>query len=261
MRIALGVEYNGTHFSGWQRQKGGERTVQEEVEKALSLVADHEVKIICAGRTDTGVHAQEQVVHFDTHVSRDLHAWVLGTNANLPPDVSILWAVEVNDDFHARFSATARSYRYVILNRQSRPALRYARVSWAHYSLDEQRMSDAAKYFIGKHDFTTFRAVACQSKTPVRTIERLQIVRHGEYIVIDITANAFLHHMVRNIAGVLMEIGRGDKEPEWVQELLQARDRTAGGITAPAGGLYLMSVGYPEQFVLPAHPDVDPVLP
>ena len=224
-------------------------------------MADHAIKVICAGRTDTGVHAQEQVVHFDTHASRDLHAWVLGTNTNLQPDVSILWAVMVDDDFHARFSAIARSYRYVILNRQSRPALRYERVSWTHGALDEQRMSDAAKYFIGQHDFTTFRAVACQSKTPVRTIERLNVVRHGEYIVIDITANAFLHHMVRNIAGVLMEIGCGDKEPEWVQELLESRDRTAGGVTAHAGGLYLMSVDYPEQFDLPAHPEVDPVLP
>jgi len=260
MRISLGVEYNGTNFSGWQWQEE-RRTVQDEVEKALSYVADHEIKVVCAGRTDTGVHAQEQVVHFDTHVQRDLHAWVLGSNANLPPDVSILWAVEVSEDFHARFSATARSYRYVILNRQSRPALRHKRVSWIHYSLNEQRMSDTAQYFIGKHDFTTFRALACQSKTPVRTIERLKIARHGEYIVIDITANAFLHHMVRNIAGVLLEIGRGDKEPEWVQELLQARDRTVSGITAPPDGLYLMSVEYPEQFALPAHPVVDSVLP
>lgn len=260
MRIALGVEYNGTNFSGWQWQVEC-RTVQDEVEKALSYVADHPVRVVCAGRTDTGVHAQEQVVHFDTHASRDLHAWVLGANTNLPPDVSILWAVKVDDDFHARFSAIARSYRYVILNRQSRPALRYERVSWAHSSLDEQRMSDAAKYFIGKHDFTTFRAVACQSKTPVRTIEKLNVARHGEYLVIDITANAFLHHMVRNIAGVLMEIGRGDKEPEWVPELLESRDRRVGGVTANPGGLYLMSVDYPDQFDLPAHPDVDPVLP
>jgi tRNA pseudouridine38-40 synthase len=224
-------------------------------------VADKEVKIVCAGRTDTGVHAIEQVVHFDTNVPRELHAWVLGTNTNLPPDVSVLWAVEVEEDFHARFSATARSYRYVILSRQSRSALNNARVSWVHYSLDEKRMVEAAGHFIGKHDFTSFRAVACQSNTPVRKVEKLHISRHDEYIVIDITANAFLHHMVRNIAGVLLEIGRGDKEPEWVPELLEARDRTVSGITAPPGGLYLMSVKYPAQYGLPAHVVVNSVLP
>lgn len=260
MRIALGIEYNGTNFSGWQWQED-ERTVQDEVEKALSSVADHKVRVICAGRTDTGVHALEQVVHFDTNASRKLHAWVLGTNTHLPSDVSILWAVEVDDDFHARFSATARSYRYVILSRQSRSAISYKKVSWVHYSLDEQRMSEAASYFIGRHDFTSFRAVACQSKTPVRTVEKLQISRDGEYIVMDITANAFLHHMVRNIAGVLLEIGRGDKEPEWVQDLLQACDRTVSGVTASAGGLYLMSVDYPKQFNLPACSVTHSVLP
>lgn len=250
MRIALGIEYDGSDFSGWQAQHGC-RTVQQTVEHALATVADHAVRIVCAGRTDTGVHASEQVVHFDSDAARSVRSWVLGSNANLPRDVSVRWAQPVADDFHARFEATARSYRYVILSRFTRPAILHRRVCWKHCELDAARMARAAQYLVGEHDFTSFRALACQAKHPVRTIEQLQVHRSGDFYYIDVRANAFLHHMVRNIAGVLLAIGAGEREPEWAQELLQARDRSVGGVTAPAEGLYLVAVRYPSRFGLP----------
>ncbi|MEW6353314.1 MAG: tRNA pseudouridine(38-40) synthase TruA [Pseudomonadota bacterium] len=253
MRVALGVEYNGTSFCGWQTQDGA-RTVQACVEQALTRVADHPVKVIAAGRTDAAVHAAGQVVHFDTTAVRSERSWVFGANTHLPHDVSVLWACPVSEDFHARFSARARHYRYVILNRAVRPALLNARVSWYYRPLDAARMSAAAAYLLGEHDFSSYRALACQAKSPVRTVHRLDVTRHGELVVIDIAANAFLHHMVRNIAGVLMSIGSGEHEPVWAREVLEARDRTLGGVTAPPQGLTLMAVEYPEAFGLPQPP-------
>lgn len=243
MRIALGIEYAGTNYCGWQIQNHAP-SVQACVEAALSKVANHPIKVICAGRTDTGVHALEQVVHADVTAERSMRSWVLGANANLPADISILWAKLVDENFHARFSAIARHYRYVILNRFTRPALLNNRVTWEHRNLDISRMQAAANYLIGTHDFSSYRAIACQAKSPIRTISALKVARKGEEITIDISANGFLHHMVRNIAGVLMTIGCGEQTPEWAKTILDARDRTKGGVTAPAAGLYFCRVDY-----------------
>ena len=250
MRIALGVEYDGTDFFGWQRQRNG-RTVQGCLEQALSRVADHELATVCAGRTDTGVHATEQVVHIDTAAVRDEKAWIRGGNANLPADIRIQWAREMDDTFHARFSAYRRHYRYVILDRPGSSALLRRRACWVYSALDEDAMRQAATHLLGEHDFTSFRALACQAKHPVRTIYRLDVNRRGDFIYIDVVANAFLHHMVRCIAGVLITIGQGRAATEWMRQVLDARDRAAGGITAPAAGLYLVAVHYPEQYAIP----------
>lgn len=249
-RYALGIEYDGSQYCGWQIQDHS-RSVQEELEKALSRVADAAVRVQCAGRTDTGVHATGQVVHFDSEAQRSERAWVYGANANLPKDIAVLWCRPVSDEFHARFSATRRSYRYVIFNRHVRPTFLAYRTSWEYRPLDELRMQVAAQYLIGKHDFSSYRAVACQAKSPIREVHRLQVTRQGEYIFIEIEANAFLHHMVRNIAGVLMAIGRGEQEPQWAHEVLEYKDRTLGGVTAAPYGLYLESVSYPDEFQLP----------
>ncbi|MEO5573011.1 MAG: tRNA pseudouridine(38-40) synthase TruA [Gammaproteobacteria bacterium] len=250
MRIALGVEYDGSDFCGWQIQDGV-RTVQACVEQALSKVANQPIRVITAGRTDSGVHASGQVIHFDTEVTRTAHSWVFGANANLPKQISINWAKPISDDFHARFSATARYYRYVIFNRAVRPALLQGRTSWEYRPLDAERMAAGAQHLLGTHDFSSFRAVSCQAKNPVRELRRLEVTRHAELIVIDIVANAFLQHMVRNIAGVLMTIGAGERAPDWAREVLLARDRTLGGVTAPPQGLTLAAVDYPARFVLP----------
>ncbi len=252
MRIAMAVEYDGSEFCGWQLQEPGVRTVQGAVEQAVGKVAAEPVRVQCAGRTDTGVHATGQVIHFDTSAVRDERAWVFGSNANLPKDVCILWARPVANDFHARFSAVRRAYRYVIFNRSVRPTFLRRRVSWACRLLDANRMAEAAQYLLGEHDFSSYRAVACQAKSPVRTLHRLTVERQGQFIHLDIEANAFLHHMVRNIAGVLMAIGSGEQEPEWAKEVLEARDRRLGGVTAPPGGLYLTAVDYPDAFDIPA---------
>ena len=244
------MEYDGARFCGWQVQEDV-RSVQACVEQALARVADHPVRVICAGRTDTGVHALGQVIHFDSAAIRSERSWVFGANSHLPKDCSVIWAREVSDDFHARYSALSRYYRYVIFNRAVRSGVLADKVSWCYRPLDAARMSEAAHYLIGEHDFSSYRAVACQAKQPVRTVHRLDVVRHGERIVIEIVANAFLHHMVRNIAGVLMTIGSGEREPVWAQEVLEARDRTLGGVTAPPHGLTLMAVEYPEAFALP----------
>jgi len=219
MRLVFGVEYDGSDFCGWQRQSGT-RTVQGCVEKALSQVADHELAVVCAGRT--------------------------------PRDVRVHWVTESNDDFHARFSARRRYYRYVIHNQPVGTALLRKRVCWDYAQLDEARMAQAATCLVGEHDFTSFRAVACQANSPVRTIYRLDVTRRGNFIYIDIIANAFLHHMVRCIAGVLMTIGRGDRSGDWIEELLAAKDRALAGMTAPAAGLYLVNVEYPEPYNVPA---------
>jgi len=248
MRIAMGVEYDGTAFHGWQTQDEGVRTVQACLEQAVSSVADHQVRVHCAGRTDAGVHALEQVMHFDTHARRPFRAWVLGTNVNLPRDISVSWAREVDMGFHARFSATGRHYRYEILNRMTRSGLHRDRTVWVHRPLDEERMQQAAKDLVGTHDFSSYRALGCQAKSPVRTLHYLKVRRNGETVFIEAGANAFLHHMVRNIAGVLMAVGRGDRPVEWAREILELRDRTRGGVTAPAQGLYLTRVDYPAEF-------------
>ncbi len=250
MRIALGIEYDGSPYCGWQRQDE-EPSVQASVERALSQVADQSIKVICAGRTDTGVHATAQVIHLDTDVTREMRAWVFGGNANLPKSISVQWALAVSDEFHARFSAQRRRYRYVIYNRPIRPAILASRVSWEFRPLDATRMRAAAQHLVGEHDFSSYRAIACQAKSPVRTLYRLDVTQYNELIILDLEANAFLHHMVRNIAGVLMNIGRGEREPDWAREVLEHRDRTKGGVTAPAGGLYLTGVEYPEHFGLP----------
>lgn len=253
MRIALGIEYDGTNFSGWQIQEHS-YTVQGCLEQALSKVADCPVRVICAGRTDAGVHAMGQVVHFDTDAKRDMYAWIAGTNANLPKEIVVLWAQVVSDEFHARYSALNRCYRYVIFNRNVRPSFLASRVAWEYRPLEESRMSDAARHLTGEHDFTSYRDSECQAKNPVRHVMKLEVTRQRQFIFIEIIANAFLHHMVRNIAGVLMEIGAGKKEPLWSKQVLEARDRTFGGVNAPPGGLYLISVAYPAHFDIPYLP-------
>ncbi|MCX7089431.1 MAG: tRNA pseudouridine(38-40) synthase TruA [Methylococcales bacterium] len=253
MRIVLGIEYDGSHFVGWQWQVKL-RSVQDVLQQALAKVANHPVSVLCAGRTDTGVHALEQVVHFDTHAVRDLHAWLLGGNANLPEDVRITWVKEAVGDFHARYSAVARFYRYVILNRPVKSALQARQATWCVYPLDAERMQQAAQFLVGHHDFSSFRAQGCQSKSPQRFLYFVQVSREGERVIIDISANAFLHHMVRNIAGVLMDIGRGTQPVEWTQHLLHVKDRKAGGVTASPCGLYLGGVYYPEHYGIATHP-------
>ncbi|NVC63732.1 tRNA pseudouridine(38-40) synthase TruA [Vibrio sp. 05-20-BW147] len=250
MRIALGIEYNGTDYFGWQRQREV-ASVQEKLEKALSKVANHPVEVQCAGRTDAGVHGTGQVVHFDTNVERKMVAWTMGANANLPKDIAVRWAKEVPDEFHARFSATARRYRYIIFNHALRPGILGSGVSHYHGDLDEKKMHEAGQYLLGENDFTSFRAVQCQSLSPFRNMIHLNVTRHGHYVVIDIKANAFVHHMVRNITGSLIMVGRGEQDPEWIKWLLEAKDRKFAGPTAKAEGLYLVDVDYPEEFDLP----------
>ena len=222
MRIALGVEYDGSAFHGWQYQ-GDVRSVQETLEQGLSTVADHPVSVHCAGRTDTGVHATGQVVHFETEAHRSERSWILGTNSNLPDDVSISWAREMPESFHARFSAIGRHYCYQIINRKFRSALWRNRAVWIHHPLDEVRMQQAAQHLVGTHDFSSYRALACQAKHPVRTIHSLEVTRAGEMISVSIHANAFLHHMVRNIAGVLIAIGKGEQPVIWSREVLDLK--------------------------------------
>jgi tRNA pseudouridine38-40 synthase len=251
MRIALGIEYDGTAYNGWQRVESG-IGVQERVEEALSRVADEPIEAVCAGRTDAGVHASAQVAHFDTRAERSPRSWVLGANSHLPPDINALWAVEVPDDFHARYSATARTYRYLILNRATRSALWRDRAWWLHRPLDLEAMRAAARRLIGEHDFSAFRAAGCQAKTPRRELQSIELRREGVWVTVDVRANAFLQHMVRNIVGLLVEIGTGDQSPEWASRVLESRDRREGGVTAPAHGLTLVAVHYPARFNLPA---------
>jgi len=249
-RIAMAVEYSGHNYNGWQIQPHSP-SVQAVVETAVSKVADEAVHSYCAGRTDTGVHGLGQVIHFDTQAVREERAWVLGSNANLPKDVAVRWARVVDDEFHARFSALTRRYRYIILNRKVRPAINANNVSWDYRPLDEMLMRKAATHLIGEHDFSSYRALACQAKSPVRDIRTLEITRHGDLISIDIEANGFLHHMVRNIAGVLMAIGAGEQPVTWSKTVLDYRDRTLGGVTAPPHGLYLTAVSYPDKYQFP----------
>ena len=250
-RFAAGLEYDGRAYSGWQHQPGL-HTIQDVLQKALSRVADAPVECTCAGRTDAGVHALGQVVHFDSDAARSERGFRLGANTYLPNDVSVVWLREVPPHFHARYAATARSYRYVILNRDSRPALAAGRATWERRPLDAERMHAAAQCLVGEHDFSAFRAIECQAKSPVRRVESLTVSRDHEWVRISITANAFLHHMVRNVAGLLLSVGQGDSPPERVPAVLAGRDRKANAATAPPDGLYLEFVRYPPEFGLPA---------
>ena len=250
MRFALGVEYDGSDFCGWESQPQ-RRTVQSTLESALSSVAARKVKIVCAGRTDAGVHATAQVVHFDSRAERVPHEWVLGANSNLPGDVSVRWASPVAEDFHARYSALCRYYRYVIQNRRERSALLRQRAAWERGVLDVGSMQAAGDRLLGEQDFSSFRAAGCQAKSPVRTVVSLEVHRRGDLVFIDIAANAFLQHMVRNIAGVLIEVGKGKRESTWARELIAARDRTRGAATAPPQALYLSRIDYPPEHGLP----------
>jgi tRNA pseudouridine38-40 synthase len=257
MRIALGVEYDGSGFCGWQFQSHG-RSVQGELERALSSVADHQVKLTAAGRTDAGVHALMQVAHFDTAAQRSERSWVLGVNSNCPPDLSVLWVREVPEQFHARHSAVARRYLYRIADRPIRPALDRLRVCWCRKRLDERAMHDAAQVLQGEHDFSAFRAAECQSRSPVRRVIGVNVQRVGGVVVMTIEANAFLHHMVRNVAGALLAVGTGERDHAWMAELLESRDRTRAGVTAPPQGLYFAAPSYPAAFGLPAGTDALP---
>ncbi len=251
MRVAVGVEYEGSEFSGFEDQRC-RRTVQGVLEAALAKVAHAPVKVVCAGRTDAGVHALGQVVHFDTRVSRPDRAWVMGTNTHLPGDVAVTWARRLAEPFHARYSALRRHYRYVMYNRPTRSPLYRRRAAWAYRPLDADRMQAAADHLVGRHDFSAYRAAGCQAKNPVREVYRVEVRRRGELVLIDVCANAFLQHMVRNIAGVLLSIGGGKHDPVWARGVLESRDRRRGGVTAPAEGLYFNAVEYPERFAVPA---------
>jgi tRNA pseudouridine38-40 synthase len=250
MRIALGIEYDGSSYSGWQLQDGV-ATIQGALELALARVANTPIRVITAGRTDTGVHATGQVAHFETDVERSDFSWLRGTSRYLPDDVTVLWARHVSDEFHARFSAIERSYQYIILNRRERPAILHKKVTWEYRPLDTSLMQAAAASLVGKHDFNAYRAVACQAKSPVRELRELAVTRHGDFVMIHARADAFLHHMIRNIAGVLCTIGAGERPPVWAQEVLLSCDRTKGGVTAPPDGLYLKEIVYPDEFRIP----------
>ncbi|MDA8109264.1 MAG: tRNA pseudouridine(38-40) synthase TruA [Betaproteobacteria bacterium] len=250
MRVALGLEYDGSRFLGWQTQAGG-GTVQDSLEAALSAISGEAVSVTCAGRTDRGVHARGQVVHFDTAAERPQAAWVRGVNALLPASAAVLWAQRVGDDFHARYTALSRSYRYVLLNRPVRPALAARYAGWHHAPLGVEAMREAASYLVGEHDFSAFRSSECQAKTPVRRLLALDIERRGERIEFVLRANAFLHHMVRNLVGTLVYVGMGKRSPQWAREVLESRDRARAAPTFAPEGLYLEAVAYAASWALP----------
>ncbi|TKI03873.1 tRNA pseudouridine(38-40) synthase TruA [Martelella alba] len=250
MRIALGIEYDGSRYYGWQRQQEVD-SIQARLEAALSKVANEPVTVFCAGRTDAGVHATGQVAHFETRARRVDAAWTLGVNANLPEDIAVRWVAGVAEDFHARFSATARRYRYIIYNHAYRPAVLSRGVTHFYHPLDAQKMERAGRCLLGEHDFTSFRAVQCQSRSPWRNVQHLTVTRHGAYVVVDIKANAFVHHMVRNIVGSLLEVGCGHQPEAWIAQVLAARERALAAATAKAEGLYLVAVEYPSRYALP----------
>lgn len=253
MRIALGVEYDGGSFCGWQTQLA-RCAVQDRLEEALSQIAGERIATICAGRTDAGVHALAQVVHFDTGAERPESAWVRGTNALLPPALAATWARNVSAEFHARYSARARSYRYVLLNHPVRPAADHGRVGWFHLPLDVERMRDAARLLVGEHDFSAFRSAECQARSPLRRLERLDIACRGDHVIFEFCANAFLHHMVRNIVGSLVYVGKGRHPAAWLAEVLASRDRARAAPTFDAAGLYLAGVEYDAGWGLPPTP-------
>ena len=250
-RVAAIIEYDGTDYAGWQSQTHSE-SIQDAVEAALSFVAGHPVVAICAGRTDSGVHAVGQVIHFDTHAQRSPRAWVLGANTRLAPSIALQWAGEVTSGFHARHRASRRVYRYAILNRSARSALQRTRAAWIHRPLDADAMHAAAQALIGEHDFSAFRSIECQSKTALRRVDKIEVTREGDYLWLEITANAYLHHMVRNIVGTLLDVQRATEPFAAMAKVLEGADRRYAGATAPAAGLYLWRVEYPAVFGIPA---------
>lgn len=250
-RIALGLEYNGASYSGWQRQNH-RPSIQAHLESAVAKIANHPSLVFCAGRTDAGVHACGQVVHFDTPSIRPEVAWVRGINSYLPKDIRVHWSRSVSAEFDARKSAFFRRYCYIIVNRKTRPGIMHEAMTWVLEPLDVDAMYKGAQYLLGKHDFSSFRATQCQAKTPIRTIQAVKVFRKGEHIILDITANAFLHHMVRNIVGTLIKVGQNQYPATWIAEVLAAKDRRSAGVTASPHGLYLVDVGYPNEFKIPA---------
>ena len=252
-RWAAGVEYLGTRYSGWQWQ-GHAPSIQQEVERVLSAVANHPVKVTAAGRTDAGVHALNQVIHFDSEAPRAPHAWLFGGNSQLPRDISLRWVQPVDAEFHARYGATARSYRYVFWTSRARSALLEGRVTWLVEALDAAAMHRAAQALVGEHDFSAFRDADCQSRTPMRNLSAISVRGQDAFTIIDVTANAFLHHMVRNIAGVLVAIGQGAQPETWARAVLESRVRAKGGVTAEASGLCFVGPEYPARFQLPPAP-------
>lgn len=252
-KFALGVEYAGQRYFGWQKQQNVE-SVQQCLEQVLSFVANEPIEVFCAGRTDSGVHATGQVVHFETQAARPEKAWCFGGNAKLPDDIAIRWCKQVDQDFHARFSATSRRYRYIIYNQKLRPAILGAGVSHYHQPLSEQLMHQAGQLLLGEQDFSAFRAAQCQSRSPWRNVHHLRVSRQGDYVIVDIQANAFVHHMVRNIVGSLLEVGCGNRPVAWIAEILAKKDRSLAAPTAKAAGLYLVDVQYPAKFALPNPP-------
>jgi len=254
-RWAAGVEYLGTRYSGWQWQNHAP-SIQQEVERVLSAVGNHPIKVTAAGRTDAAVHALNQVIHFDSDAPRAPHAWLFGANSQLPRDISLRWVQPVDADFHARYGAVARSYRYVMWSSRARSALLEGRVCWRVEPLDAEAMHRAAQALAGEHDFSAFRDADCQAKSPVRTLYSLSVRKHGDFTVLDVRGNAFLHHMVRNIAGVLMAVGQHQQPESWVQAVLESRSRAKGGVTAEPGGLCFLGPEYPARFALPPAPPV-----
>lgn len=248
-RYAAVVEYNGSYFHGWQKQKHhNEPTIQAALEAAISHVANHSVDISCAGRTDAGVHATRQVIHFDSHAERSNYSWLMGVNTNLPAGVALQWVDEVDAQFHARYKARARRYRYLINNSPAKSALQHDQLTWWRYPLDADKMHQAAQYLLGEHDFSAFRAKDCQAKSPIKTMHRIAVKRWQNLILLELEASAFLYHMVRNIVGVLLPIGEGQQPVEWMDSVLKTKDRKQAGVTAPGQGLYFVGVDYPEPF-------------
>ena len=250
MRIALGLEYHGRGYCGWQTQPNG-CGIQDVVQRALSNIAEHAVEVVSAGRTDTGVHALEQVIHFDTLADRPLTAWIRGANANLPNDVAVLWAHPISNEFHARYSARSRSYRYLLLNRPQRAAVAHGRIGWFHQTLDVDAINEAAQILVGHHDFSAFRSSECQAKTPVKTIAECRVYRHDDLVIFELRADGFLHHMVRNLVGSLVYVGSGRRSQMWLRDVLQSKDRNLAAPTFAADGLYLTAIGYDAGWGLP----------
>jgi len=250
MRYALGIEYDGAGFCGWQRQNHSP-SVQSSVEKAIEVVANHPVTVVCAGRTDTGVHARGQVAHFDSPSERSERQWVLGINSNLPDAVRVLWVRAVDDSFHARFGAFSRSYQYSILNRWVRPAIGVSYYGWCREALDAQRMHEAAQILQGRHDFSAFRSTGCSAQHAIREVTAIKVSRNEDIVTIDISANAFLYHMVRNIVGSLIPVGTGEKSIQWFTDVFRGRDRAVAGVTAEPQGLCFMNVRYESRYGLP----------
>ena len=257
MKLAIGVSYCGAGLEGWQSQPSG-NTVQDHLESALSQIAGERIALTAAGRTDAGVHASAQVAHFETNAVRPDTAWVRGANALLPQGIAVQWVTPVMDEFHARYSARSRSYRYVLYNHAVRPALLAGHAGWFHLPLDLETMRRAAACLVGEHDFSSFRSAECQAKSPVRVVESVAIRASGAYVLFDFTANAFLHHMVRNLVGCLVSVGKGKHPPVWIAELIEARDRSRAAPTFAADGLYLLKIRYEERWKLPEFPDMMP---